>query len=75
MIELKEAMHYVTDKIDVLSLKIKEYISTDNMVPNRGGIIDCESLPKANRVTRYEPGDILISNIRPYFKKYGLRIE
>lgn len=69
MIELKEAMHYVTDKIDVSSLKIKEYISTDNMVPNRGGIIDCESLPKANRVTRYEPGDILISNIRPYFKK------
>lgn len=47
MIELKEAMHYVTDKIDVSSLKIKEYISTDNMVPNRGGIIDCESLPKA----------------------------
>lgn len=69
MIELKEAMHYVTDKIDVSSLKIKEYISTDNMVPNRGGIIDCESLPKANRVTRYESGDILISNIRPYFKK------
>ena len=39
------------------------------MIPNRGGVVDCESLPKAKRVTRYEPGDILISNIRPYFKK------
>ena len=69
MIELNKAAHYVSDKIDVSSLKIEEYITTDNMIPNRGGVVDCENLPKASRVTRYEPGDILISNIRPYFKK------
>ncbi|PMC41348.1 restriction endonuclease subunit S [Lactobacillus iners] len=69
MIELSKAAHYVSDKINVSSLKIEEYITTDNMIPNRGGVVDCESLPKAKRVTRYEPGDILISNIRPYFKK------
>lgn len=69
MIELREATHYVSDKINVSSLKTKEYITTDNMLPNRGGVVDCESLPQANRVTRYQPGDILVSNIRPYFKK------
>lgn len=69
MIELREAAHYVSDKIDVSSLKTEEYITTDNMIPNRGGVVDCKSLPQASRVTRYEPGDILVSNIRPYFKK------
>ena len=69
MKKLREAAHYVTEKIDVSSLKTEEYITTNNMIPNRGGVFDCESLPKASRVTRYEPGDILISNIRPYFKK------
>lgn len=69
MIKLREAAHYVSDKIDVFSLKTEEYITTDNMIPNRGGVVDCESLPQASRVTRYEPGDILVSNIRPYFKK------
>ena len=69
MIELREAAHYVSDKIDVSSLKTEEYITTDNMIPNRGGVVACESLPQASRVTRYEPGDILVSNIRPYLKK------
>ena len=69
MIELKEVAQYVTDKIEVALLNTPEYITTDNMLPNRGGVIDCESLPKASRVTRYEPGDTLVSNIRPYFKK------
>lgn len=69
MIELREVAHYVSDKIDVSSLKTEEYITTNNMIPNRGGVVDCESLPQASSVTKYEPGDILISNIRPYFKK------
>ena len=69
MIQLKSVAHYVTDKINVSELKKSEYITTDNMLPNRNGIVECEELPKAINVTRYIPGDILISNIRPYFKK------
>lgn len=61
--------HYVSDKVDVSSLKTPEYITTDNMSHNRGGVVDCESQPQAGRITRYEPGDILVSNIRLYFKK------
>ena len=69
MIKLKEAAYYVSDKIDVSKLTRNQYITTDNMLPNRGGVTDCENLPQAARVTKYECGDILVSNIRPYFKK------
>ena len=69
MIELKYVAHYVSDKIDVSSLRPAEYVTTDNMIPNRGGISEGDSLPQATRVTKYIPGDILVSNIRPYFKK------
>lgn len=66
---LKEVSFYVVDKIEVSKMKVENYITTDNMLPNRGGITIAENLPKANRVTKYIPGDVLISNIRPYFKK------
>lgn len=45
------------------------YITTDNMLPNRGGITLAESLPDSKTVSRYVQNDILLSNIRPYFKK------
>lgn len=46
------------------------YVSTDNMLPNRGGIKFGDSnLPKSETVNDYQKGDILVSNIRPYFKK------
>lgn len=44
------------------------YISTDSMEPNRGPV-SSSSLPFTGKVKRFEPGDTLISNIRPYFKK------
>ena len=45
------------------------YISTDSMLPNRGGIAAASAIPSNGKVRRYEAGDTLISNIRPYFKK------
>lgn len=39
------------------------------MLPNKGGIVRAESLPDAKTACKYEPGDILLSNIRPYFCK------
>lgn len=69
MIELKNAVQYVSDKIEVSALSKEEYITTDNMLPNKSGVTKCESLPQDGRVTRYSQGDILVSNIRPYFKK------
>ena len=39
------------------------------MLPNKGGITIAESLPDCQSMSKYEPHDILLSNIRPYFQK------
>ena len=39
------------------------------MLPDRAGITLVESLPDTKTVSKYLPKDILLSNIRPYFKK------
>lgn len=66
---LSEISNYITDKILVSELQEYQYISTDNMVLNRGGIVPTKCFPNSGKVVSFKKGDILISNIRPYFKK------
>ncbi|WP_254888261.1 restriction endonuclease subunit S [Thomasclavelia ramosa] len=56
-------------KMDIENLNTKNYISTENMLPNKCGITDASSLPTVSLVQEYKKGDVLVSNIRPYFKK------
>ena len=56
-------------KVDVSKLTLKTYISTENMLPNKGGITGASSLPAIPLTQEYKKGDVLVSNIRPYFKK------
>lgn len=58
----------INAKIDGSCLNSATYISTENMLPNCGGIVDSSSIP-TGKVTRFSDNDILLSNIRPYFKK------
>jgi type I restriction enzyme S subunit len=44
------------------------FVTTDNMIQNKGGITITPVLPKGNLIA-YSKGDILIGNIRPYLKK------
>ena len=39
------------------------------MLPNKSGITSATSLPKTSQTQSFQAGDILVSNIRPYFKK------
>ena len=39
------------------------------MQTNKAGAIDATSLPSIQQTTKCHKGDVLISNIRPYFKK------
>ena len=39
------------------------------MQPNKAGSVDAASLPSISQTTMCHKGDVLISNIRPYFKK------
>lgn len=58
----------ICDFINIRTSEIYNYISTENMLPDKGGICKAESIPSGT-VIEYKVGDILISNIRPYFKK------
>lgn len=68
IVELSEVSNYITEKISGLILNKNNYISTTNMNPNRGGITADVVVPEQN-VNKFMINDILISNIRPYFKK------
>lgn len=66
---LKDISFYNEDRVKVDEINIFNYISTENMNPNREGVTVASSLPSAKTVSKYFSEDILISNIRPYFKK------
>lgn len=69
-IKLKECVQLVKDRTSIENVDLASYISTDNMLPNRKGVdFNKSSKPKAKTVLMYQKGDVLISNIRPYFKK------
>ena len=58
----------VNQKLDGCLLDNHTYISTECMLPDCGGIEDSSSIPNG-KATRFGVNDILLSNIRPYFKK------
>ncbi len=61
---LGDICDYVTSRTS----RIENYISTENMLPNKGGVCTSSNVPSGAAV-EYKVGDILISNIRPYFQK------
>jgi len=66
---LKDISSYSEDRVKLDQINLFNYISTENMNPYREGVTTASSLPAAKTVSGYLPDDILISNIRPYFKK------
>lgn len=69
-LRLSECADYATDRTK--NITIENYISTENMVPYKGGITIASSIPEAKTASAYKPNDILLSNIRPYFCKIWL---
>lgn len=66
---LNNICSYGNDKVGVAFLTIDNYISTENMLPYKDGVTRASSLPTVQHTQKYEKGDVLVSNIRPYFKK------
>ena len=60
---------YVSRKIAYSSIVPSSYVTTANMLQNRGGVVPYDDVPEVDNVTEYKKGDILVSNIRPYLKK------
>lgn len=66
---LSEICAYTKDRVAVSELSVGNYYSTENMLPNKAGSVDAASLPTTPQTTKCNIGDVLVSNIRPYFKK------
>lgn len=66
---LGEIAEYVNDKISLEDIEDTDYISTENMLKDKKGIIYSTNKPDNGRGTKFKREDILVSNIRPYFKK------
>ena len=66
---LGEVAAYSPTRVVADSLDESSFIGVDNLVANKGGRVNANYLPNTDRLTAYEPGDILIGNIRPYLKK------
>lgn len=60
---------FVAKSIKYGDIESETYITTDNMLQNKLGVLPFEGVANISSITEYKPEDILISNIRPYLKK------
>ncbi|HGY1212727.1 TPA: restriction endonuclease subunit S [Citrobacter braakii] len=69
---ISDVARYRTERVNTAELTLDNYISTENMLVDRKGVQPATSLPTVNSVPAYTSGTVLVSNIRPYFKKIWL---
>ncbi|BBL92436.1 hypothetical protein VroAM7_50890 (plasmid) [Vibrio rotiferianus] len=69
---LSDVAKYCSARTNTDSISLENYISTENMLAEKKGVTAASKLPTAKTVAAYKSGDILVSNIRPYFKKIWL---
>lgn len=69
-VRLGDFATFVNEKCYLNEASRNTYVSTENLKPNRLGVFfPITKLPRTNKVNTFAKGDILIANIRPYFKK------
>lgn len=66
---LGQAAEFVSERIQLENIRLENYVSTENILPDFGGVVKASNLPTTGSVTRFKINDVLVSNIRPYLKK------
>ena len=66
---LGEIVSFEKKRIRNYDLRLTEYVSTDNMLADFGGIRVANRISETGISTSFIKGDILVSNIRPYLNK------
>lgn len=66
---INEVAPFVTKSIKYTDIASETYITTNNMLQNKWGVVPFEGEANISSITEYKKDDILISNIRPYLKK------
>ena len=68
---LGEIAQYAKERVDSSLISTHNYVSVENLLQNREGKKDASTVPSGSLI-KYEKGDILIGNIRPYLQKIWL---
>lgn len=71
-VKLREVAIYSKERTDAQNLNQDTYVGVDNLLPDVAGKRMSDFVPISGTVTAYHPGNILLSNIRPYLKKAWL---
>jgi len=66
---LSSISDFADGRVPIADLNLDTYISTENMMQNKDGITRSAGLPTVSQTQAYRPEDVLVSNIRPYFRK------
>ena len=71
-VEISNIAKFVKDRITANELTPQNYTSVENLLKNKAGRQDAENVPNNGNWIKYEKGDVLIGNIRPYLRKIWL---
>jgi type I restriction enzyme S subunit len=69
---LSAVAEFVSERVPIEEVALKDYISTENILADFGGVTTASKLPPTGSATRFRADDVLVSNIRPYLKKVWL---
>ena len=68
--QLKDIAQFVTEKISSRCVTLQDYVTTDSLLPNKQGRAMAQNLPpQPCTLTKFQKGDVLVANIRPYLQK------
>lgn len=71
-LKLSDIAYLSSDKIEMQDVGLNNYISTDNMLPDKSGVEPAIKLPSAKRVSHFEKGISYFQIFDLILKKYGL---
>ena len=71
-VEIGSFAKFVKDRIAASELTSRNYTSVENLLKNKAGRQDAENVPTEGNWIKYDKGDVLIGNIRPYLRKIWL---
>lgn len=69
LVSLKDIASYSAKKIPSSLTDNSSYVGVDNLIANKRGKKLSDYAPNIAKLSRFQPGDILIGNIRPYLRK------
>ena len=72
LMTLQEISEYRNESLPCTLIDQATYVSTESMLADKRGITAISKTPNTGNVKKYYKHDVLVSNIRPYFKKVWL---